>query len=396
MDFSKRLGQLDRLLGDYAGLWRPQPFRETRPGWCSQLPDLCEVLLELSDDGLQALTTDEVALRSLLGRYLPGLDKLWPLVELPETGYTELPDPGPHFSAGIPGRKWQQITAFSAALGEVQAPLLEWCGGKGHLGRLLAKQWQYPVLTLELEAELCDAGKAMAERARVKQRFHRGDALCPEAKVLLADRHAVALHACGELHRTLIRNGVEAKVPAMDIAPCCYHLHGDETYHPLSDGLCLQLSRDDMRIAVTETVTAAGRELQWRDREMAWKLAFNALRSEISGDAGYYPLRPIDKSWLRMGFAGFCRALAKREGVALTSDIDWERYEALGWQRQHETMRLSLVRHAFRRAIEVWLLLDMLNYLAQHGYRVSLGRFCDSNLTPRNLLLSARLDTEEG
>jgi hypothetical protein len=74
----------------------------------------------------------------------------------------------------------------------------------------------------------------------------------------------------------------------------------------------------------------------------------------------------------------------------LAGSIDWDRYEALGWQRQHETMRLSLVRHAFRRAIEVWLVLDLVNYLIGKGYEVGLCTFCERELTPRNILISAR------
>ncbi len=395
MNFAQRLRQLDRLLDDNAWLWRPQPFKEARPGWCHDVPELCEALRALSDSELQRLSQDDAALRSLLNRYLPELEALWPLTELPACARRDLPGPGPHFAAGIPGRKWQQIDAFSASLAEVKAPLLEWCGGKGHLGRLLARQWQQPVLTLELEGELCEQGEALATRVGVDQQFYQGDALQPAVKTVLANRHAVALHACGELHRTLIRAGVEAKVPSMDIAPCCYHLHGKDTYEPLSEGLRLHLSRDDMRIAVTETVTAIGREVRQRDTEMAWKLAFNALRSDLSGDREYRPLKPIDKRWLKYGFSGFCQALAQREGVVLPDEgVDWKRYEEAGWRRQRETMRLSLVRHAFRRAIEMWLMLDLANYLIRHGYRVSLGTFCGRELTPRNILISAR--REEG
>ena len=53
--------------------------------------------------------------------------------------------------------------------------------------------------------------------------------------------------------------------------------------------------------------------------------------------------------------------------------------------------RLSIVRHAFRRPLEIWLALDLAVRLENDGYSVSLGRFCERRLTPRNLLISARL-----
>ena len=57
-------------------------------------------------------------------------------------------------------------------------------------------------------------------------------------------------------------------------------------------------------------------------------------------------------------------------------------------------LRLQLVRLAFRRPLEVWLLMDMAVFLEQQGYTVAVGPFCAPTLTPRNLLLSARHRSE--
>lgn len=393
MNFSHHFHQLDALLSKYRWLWQPQPYKEARPHWCARLPALCAELLQLSDAQLMQLSNDGDALHSLLASHLPELAELPLLTQLPKLPLADLQTPGPHFSAGIPGRKWEQINAFSAALGEVGAPLLEWCGGKGHLGRLLALQWQRQVLTLERAPGLCRDGEGMAQRSGVSQRFHAADVMDDAVEAHLPGRHAVALHACGELHRSLVRRAVALALPALDIAPCCFHLHGEEHYRPFTSGARLSLSREDRRLAVTETVTAVGREVRLRDREMAWKLGFELLRREQSGEQGYRPVKPIDKQWLKLGFAAFCQALAEREGIVLEPVREWDAYEARGWQRQRETMRLSLVRHAFRRAVELWLVLDLACYLESHGYRVSLGTFCERELTPRNILLSARLHT---
>jgi hypothetical protein len=43
----------------------------------------------------------------------------------------------------------------------------------------------------------------------------------------------------------------------------------------------------------------------------------------------------------------------------------------------------------FRRAIEVWLVLDRALYLQQQGYHVSVTTFCEKQLTPRNILILA-------
>jgi hypothetical protein len=388
---AQRFRQLDAFLAEHAWLWRPQPFKQARPDWCAHLPGLCERLLGLSDDELARLTENSAALNALLAEHLPAMAGMDELCRLPEHHTTTLADLGPHFANGIPGRKWRQVTAFAAALGAVQQPLLEWCGGKGHLGRLLAAQWSQPVLTLDHDAALCEEGAKLAQRARVAQAFRLDDALAPSAADAVAERHAVALHACGELHRTLVRRAVAQRALALDIAPCCYHLLLEGDYRPFTATARLQLSRDDLRLAVTESVTAAGRELRLRDREMAWKLGFNLLRG-AQDDGEYRPIRPIDKEWLKRDFAGFCNALAVREGVILPAAVVWDEIEQAGWRRQRETMRLSLPRHAFRRAIELWLVLDLARFLEENGYVVAVGTFCAREVTPRNILISARLD----
>jgi hypothetical protein len=386
----QRLRELDRLLLQCEGLWRAQPFKQARPSWCERLPRLCDELLALDDERLAVLSADSAALFTLLARHIPELLVLQELIRLPACEATVLNDLGPHFNRGIPGRKWQQIERFAAALGAVRSPLLEWCGGKGHLGRLLAAQWQTPVVTIEHDAALCHEGERFAQRAKVAQRFYRIDALSAAAGETVAGHHAVALHACGELHRTLLRQALHAGVDAFDFAPCCYYLGAGERYHPFSTSLQLALSRDDLRLAVTETVTAAGREVARRDREMAWKLGYGQLHREVWGVEEYLALKPIPKGWLQLDFQGFCLQLAAREGRELPATIEWSHYEAWGWQRQREVMRLSLVRAAFRRGLEMWLVLDMANVIEQHGYAVRVGTFCERDLTPRNIFLSAR------
>lgn len=387
--FSERLRRLDALLVETQWLWRPQPFKEIRPAWCERLPELAAALLALDDQTLAAMSADDEVRRSWLHDYLPVVDELADLVQLSSVESTSF-EVSPHFGWEIPGRKWTQITSFASAVGAVRAPLLEWCGGKGHLGRLLGMQWQQPVMTLELNGKLCNEGERLAQRAHVSQQFQQGDALSQESARLLPAHHAVALHACGELHRTLLREAVAAQVPALDFAPCCYaHLAGDD-YEPFSSLTTLHVSHDDLRLAVTETVTSSAREVRLRDREMAWKLGFDALRREVLGIDHYEPIRPIDKAWLKLDFAGFCHALAARDGLTLPEGITWDEYEQKGWQRQHDSQRLTQLRHAFRRALEMWLVLDMVVYLQQHGYQVKLSTFCERAVTPRNILISAR------
>lgn len=385
------LPSLDKLLAAHAWLWRPQPFREPRPAWCARLPDLARELLGLDDGEVARLEQDSAALTTLLARHVPAVTELAALAGLPQR-MAALPSVSTaHVQWEIPGRKWEQIEAFAHAVGEARGPLLEWCGGKGHLGRLLALRHGVTVGTLERDAALCAEGEWLAGRAGVAQDFLIEDALSARAAALLPGRHVVALHACGDLHRGLVRNGIAAGAAALDIAPCCYYHMVDKLYRPWSAGARLELTREDLRLAVTETVTAPLRETRQRELERAWKLGFDRLRREVSGEDRYVSFKPTPKQWLSLGFRGFCEALAARQGLALPAHVAWDRLEQEGRARLGEVKRLSLPRHAFRRPLEVWLVQDLAAYLVEHGYRVEVGTFCPRAVTPRNILLSARL-----
>ena len=58
--------------------------------------------------------------------------------------------------------------------------------------------------------------------------------------------------------------------------------------------------------------------------------------------------------------------------------------------RMHVYMRMYMhkqVRHAYQRPLEQWLLLDQCMYLEEQGYAVQLRQFCETSVSPRNLLV---------
>ena len=389
MRLAERQRGLDRQLAAFRELWHPQPFREPRPAWCERWPALAAEVLALSDSEVEFLNHDGDAALALVAGHVPEAAALVPLADLPRRPSASLADRGSRWAWEIPGRKRAQIEAFAAAARPSGRPVLDWCGGKGHLGRLLALQWQVGVTSLDIDATLCADGRQLAARAGLGGRhtFIEADALMAGALVT-ADQHVVALHACGELHRTLILLAAEAGTAAMDIAPCCYHRGVAVVYRPLTAGLVTTLSRDDTRLAVTETVTASPRLARKRDREMAWKLGFDALRRDVTGDSAYQPFKPVPAPWFAGSFAEFIDAMAARQGLPLPGKL--AAYEVVGWQRQREVMRLSIVRHAFRRLLETWLVLDLAIPLQERGNDVGVEVFCDRALTPRQLLVSAR------
>lgn len=395
---SERFSRLHTLLFSRQLLWRGLPFQSQGAPWGDACPGLVEALLALSDAETERLQAQPFE-NSPLSAWLP-VAELAELTGLSGTlsalsrQRSALPDA---WGEGIGARKWQQLQAFSACLPPDNAPLVEWCAGKGHLARTLARRDGRPVEALEWQKALCESGQALASRDSLMVRFHQCDVLVDEVTPWLRpDTQVVALHACGDLHGRLLEQAA-AQRTAITLAPCCYHRIEADIYRPFSRQASklmagqAMLTRDDLAMAVQETVTAPSGARRHRERANAWRLGFDLLQRKVRGKNVYLPVPSLAYGKLPADFAGFCRWAAEQKGVTLPARVDWASHEAAGWQRLGEVTRLELVRHLFRRPLEVWLALDRVRFLEESGYTVSLGTFCERALTPRNLLIEASL-----
>ncbi|MDZ7853246.1 MAG: methyltransferase [Halomonas sp.] len=394
LSHAERFARLTDLLAEWQPLWRPMPFQHRRLPWAEAYPELADRLRSLDDAECARLQADP-STDFPLAEWLP-VAELAALVELPELP-AEGPDLPTHWAEHVGGRKWQQIAAFVPRVAaKPEASLLEWCAGKGHLARTLARHLDREVTGLEWQAALCRDGQALAERQGARVRLAQQDVLAPDAaRWLAADTRVAALHACGDLHGRLIELAAE-QGNAVTLAPCCYHRTIETHYRPFSrlgrelvaeHGL--SLSREDLAMAVQETVTAPRHVRRHRERANAWRLGFDALQRQVRGLDTYLPVPSLAYGRMPDSFAGFCRWAAERKGLSLPAGVDWGAFEQEGQQRQAEVTRFELVRHLFRRPLEVWLVLDRQRRLEEAGFRVELGTFCDRALTPRNLLLRA-------
>lgn len=384
-----RLRALDLSLRRHEAFWRPAVFHDARPAWRVAHPELAADLLALSDIELAGLLCDNTALQGWMLTRMPAWRECLELAHLPPPDTRVMPDTG-SASWHIPGGKLSQITAFAAVTGAPRAPILEWCAGKGHLGRHYARRWGGQVTSLEWDSALCAEGRALANASGIEQDFVVADALADEAMRYLDGRHVVALHACGDLHRTLLRTA-PGRAVAIDLAPCCYYRSRDARYTAFNPEADLPMSRDELHLPVTDTATAGARDRRLRDEAMARKLGYLAWYADHTGRPRPPGLKSVPSAWHRLDFADYIQRMAARDGLTTRCDAALDIYAEEGWRRQREVMRLNLARLAFRRPLEVWLALDQALYLERAGYRATLSTFCAPTLTPRNLLVSGRI-----
>ncbi|PYC23593.1 SAM-dependent methyltransferase [Aquipseudomonas alcaligenes] len=389
----ERFQALDDFLVTHQHLWRPKPFTCPTLPWEAEQPALAAWLRSRSLEQAEAEHNhpERLAAPAPFPELARRAAALSALDELPARDLGVLPE---RLSVDVPGRKWQQITAFAGRLQFRQPPRhwLDWCSGKGHLGRLLAQGGQQ-LTCLEYDPQLVAAGQRLSARQQLAAQHLQQDVLAADAGARLHATHTpAALHACGDLHVRLLQLASAAGCAQLAVAPCCYNRIATEYYQPLcapARASALRLSQDDLRLPLAETVTAGQRLRRQRDLSMARRLAFDLLQRQQRGMDDYLPTPSLPVSWLDKDFASYCHDLAALKGLALHGSIDWPALEAAGWLRLAEVRNLELVRGLFRRPLELWLLLDRALYLEERGYQVRLGTFCAHQLTPRNLLLLA-------
>ncbi|WP_299806695.1 methyltransferase [uncultured Shewanella sp.] len=411
LNAAAKLKQIDALLTNSQALWRCRSFECEQLPWIQAFPKLADAVWQLSDDSLETIDACQkrlnAALLPALAADLQGQGVQWPLAlfEQSAVGSKALgivtektpeavlaAEDEPHFSAHIKGRKWQQINAFVAKLPHDNTPVLEWCAGKGHLGRLIAKAHHREVVSLEWQQTLCEAGEQFAAKWQLPQTFICADAFAGQSEQLHTEQLAVALHACGDLHVKLLQHASEAGTKQLVISPCCYHLIQAKQYQPLSKvakSSALILNRADLQLPLQQSVIANDKHKGYRLQEMAWRLGFDALQRKVRGRNEYLPVPAIKQSQLTGEFGGFCLWAAQEKGLSLPTDIDFEAYQQIGEQRQRLTRRIDLVAHLFRALLEQWLLLDRVCFLQERGYQVELSEFCSNSITPRNALIYA-------
>lgn len=317
--------------------------------------------------------------------------------QLPNPIAAGVPDSSPALpfwlTNGIGGRKVAQIRGVAALVhGNTCNPMVEWCAGKGHLGRVLGFHTQRKIISIEWQQKLCEQGAALAVQHGVQQTFQHCDVLQTPLPQLPLNSCVVALHACGDLHRQLLSYAAERTLQTFYLAPCCYHLQAASVYQGLSklaQQCVLQLDREHLKLAVQEQVTGGQRIAKLRDCEQLWRLVFQCYRAQLTGDDSYQPLPSVAKHWFSGELHDFLAWACPQQGLPTPCAASLKRLLPIAEQRLRLARKIDKVRQLFRQPLERWLLLDRALWLSENGYYVRLQTFCDYQQSPRNTIIIA-------
>lgn len=402
MDYTTAFSQVDQLLTQWQPLIHFRPFHDTSipEELSSEQRQLAAVFKNLDEQQLHALEHRSEQLLETIEHSAPIFAKQLEQLQNFENDLTQVSNENEaikvdrFFNVGIPGRKWQQIQNFAYAMPAITNPIIDWCSGKGHLARLLHHRHQQPVTCLEYDAQLCRDGESLAQQLPID--FVEHDVLQPlPATLNTVDAHYTALHACGDLHLAFLKNAVQTPISGLSLSPCCYQKTQREHYQPLSrraQASSLHLSRQDLALAVAETVTGGARVVRLRHQERLWRVAFDIHQKQLSGETRTLQLPSFPKRLLSQTFTEFCQWAIEIKELELPLPQSGDEHSLLQ-EAEHKLLtirQLELLQQPLKRPLELWLVLDRMLYLEEHGFECQLNLFCDRATSPRNFLIQAQ------
>ena len=365
-DLSERFACYDSFLHEQGGYWQLSAFAQSKWPWAeSQATIMAKLTAQLA-------SLPEITLANslkLTKQHIP----FW-------------------LSNGIQGRKLAQIGGFTELFSS-QHNIIEWCAGKGHLGRILSFHYQRSVTSMEYQSTLCQQGQQLADRFELQQQFIHADVMHLPAGWLPNDCAVIALHACGDLHRRLLEQALQTAHCELFVAPCCYHLQAYEHYRPLSQQgqqSNLRISREQLKFAVQEQVTGGQRIASLRDKEQLWRLVFDIYRAQCTGLHDYQPLPSVAKHWFSGELHEFVRWACQQQQLTCPSNTQLETLLPLAQRRLELVRSIDSVKQLLRQPFECWLLLDRALMLAEQGFDVTLREFCQRQHSPRNVMIIAK------
>ena len=181
MHLSSQLDALGDFLRSTAHVWRPRAFYGLPLAWESVFPDVVAFIEALPErvDGASDDTSWTVSGPAVLRDWAARGAALSALPPLSASPADELD------ITHMTGRKAPQIGHFVGVVrGRLPAStshIVDWCSGKSHLGRSLARVTRLPLVALERDAALCEVGRTLSAAAGVPADFVNVDVLTPAA-----------------------------------------------------------------------------------------------------------------------------------------------------------------------------------------------------------------------
>ncbi len=278
-------------------------------------------------------------------------------------------------------------------------------GGIGLLAQTLCNQYNLKVMSLDMDPALQKTGRERHEKnyrhVDNKVSYHLVKVAADEAEVkalLHPDLMTIGLHTCGSLALDQMRATVKSEVKHLVNFGCCYYklAKADHGQNISQFAQSLESRVEQTPYALTLSTRA---HKKMNDKDYAFKLKVKFYRYAMHfllHDEYQLPemvtLGNTHPKLYAQDFGVYALDQLQRISVTPKHTVEEFNHYFQDSERQQliwNMLAAGLIRNAFGRLLEIYLLLDRAIYLEEHGYRCEVMEFFDEEKSPRNIGLTA-------
>lgn len=415
MNYRKRFLDIQRFIQPYQKIWQneimlmhPHPLEGYPLEWIEELrcfQDKKDIIrLEKKE------VFDYIKIPSLIEFYrqIEELEKLPNLVD-----YPPLPEERNIWLYIIP-KKQHEIKRLAPHINYLYQNqkiknVLDIGGGIGLLAQILNNQYRLNVTSVDMNAQFQHTGnernkfnaKDPLNRVQYKNMLIKDEG--EFVTLLNHESMPIGLHTCGKLSLDFIRLASNKKVPAMVNFGCCYHTLGNGADNQHLSHFARENKAYWMNKFALTLSCRAHKKMDEKDYDLKIKVkffryAFHILLHDLYGIKDLVSLGNSSPKLYDGAFATY--ALEQFRRIEIKPRHTEEELNlffadpALTLQIE-KMLAAGLIRNAMGRIMEIYLLLDRAIFLEEQGYEVKVETFFTEELSPRNIGITAILNSNE-
>ncbi len=407
MDLKKRFQEIAEFLQPYQRIWQneimllyPNPLDDFPREWVDELAQFKQqedvIRLEKKE------VFDYIKSPSLIAFYrrLEELAEVPKIEELPA-----FPDNKKLFLHMIPKKQHEikRLAPFVNAFYQAQGieKVVDIGGGIGHLAQSLANHYHLKTTSLDLDPVMQQTGRERQENNQVEYIQVKVEASDEKFNSVLTKKTmTLGLHTCGPLANHQIKASCSNHIKGLISFGCCYEkLQHDPASQNISQTARNLKEPITFNYFALTLATRAHRKMHEKDYELKLKVKYFRYGIHILLHDEYETkeLVSLGNSSPKLydeSFGDYVIEQFRRINLPLRhtkEELNAFYAEPARQDLIWKMLVAGLIRNAFGRLMELYILLDRALYLEEHGYQVQLLEFFDEPISPRNLGIVANL-----
>ena len=274
--------------------------------------------------------------------------------------------------------------------------ILDIGGGKGHLSFSLNTHLNCECCVLDRDDKLLAYGRERALKEKKKINFFKHEiGVDTQGKYSQFDL-MIGLHSCGDFAKYSLDFAIEAEVPQILHFGCCYSKMKNKLFH-LNEKAAghIELNQRSLSAATLSFNAVDPMFFEFRNQIIDFKFTFYHYLAKKFGDFEFIPMSNSRKSLYKLVIDQFFEITFDKYLPQLKCPSPKEVIGFFESKANKELLNYLKRYYALQRYIgefiEIYILMDRAMYLQDQGYKVSIQRIFNPELSPRSIGVFASL-----